>query len=231
MKVIFFLLTMFAYHFLFAGQIKIAQDENADWKSSLSTSFGKAYFTDTGSMQRNPSFSIGYRKQYFKSFAFEAVYQYAQNNNFPDFFNNPARLSDAILAGDMFSSNWDEGYLHSLGLKSHFVISGGGKWFLSAYLTGGVYTMWSSNHFLTEAVFIGNKMIDYESEHVKKRNNGLFYKPGLEANYRFFRNYFMGFNLSIFRFIDLQNRDLITAYDFPVLPEYYNASFVIGILF
>lgn len=228
------LLFLFVYcNIVFAG---IARGESPDDyapKTSLSFGIGKTAFTSSWEYQRNPSFMVGYRKQYFKSFAFEAFYQYAQNNNFPDFFNDPDKLHSFILTGGFWddSATWDQIYHHSLGLKTHFVLSGGERLYFSTYLAVGAYTSWSSLHYRTEARFLGNQMLDYKTEHLKKRNNGLFYMPGLQMNYKIFQNYFLGFDLNLFQFIDLENRDLYTAYDFPVMPEYYNAALVFGIKF
>lgn len=200
-------------------------------QTALSFGIGKNAFMDTWKYQRNPSFTVGYRKQYFKSFAFEAFYQYAQNNNFPDFFDDPNKLHSFILTGGFWddSATWDEIYHHSLGIKSHFVLSGGERLYFSTYLAVGAYTSWSSFHRRTEARFSDNQMLEYKTEHIKKRNNGLFYMPGLQLNYQIFRKYFLGFDLSLFLFIDLENLDLYTSYDYPVLPEYYNASLTFGI--
>ncbi|MFW5778273.1 MAG: hypothetical protein ACOCW7_03790, partial [Bacteroidota bacterium] len=54
-------------------------------KTALNIGIGKNAFTSSWVYQRNPSFTVGYRKHCFQNFAFEAFYQYAQNNNFPDF--------------------------------------------------------------------------------------------------------------------------------------------------
>ncbi len=230
------ILLLFLFLFCIIGFAGIARGESTDDYvpyTTLSFGIGKNAFTDSWDYQRNSSFMVGCRKQYFKSFAFEAFYQYAQNNNFPDFFDDPDKLHTFILDGGFwdFNSTWDEVYNHSLGLKTHFVLSGSGRWYVSAYLAGGAYTSWSSYHTHTEAVYWDDQMVEYTREHIKKRNNGLFYMPGLQVNYQIYGKYYLGLDLGLFRFIDLESLDLYTSYDYPVLPEYYNASLTFGIKF
>lgn len=231
MKKPIFCFLLFYCIILFAGIARGGSPDDYDPQTTLNFGIGKNAFTSSWEYQRNPSFTVGYSKQYFKSFAFEAFYQYAQNNNFPDFFDDPNKLHSFMLTGGFWddSATWDEIYHHSLGIKTHFVLSGGERLYFSTYLAVGAYTSWSSFHRRTEARFSDNQMLEYKTEHIKKRNNGLFYMPGLQVNYQIFRKYFLGIDLCLLQFIDFENRGLYTTYDFPVIPNYYNASLTFGI--
>ncbi|MFN3554484.1 MAG: hypothetical protein ACK4VN_00815 [Bacteroidales bacterium] len=228
--IIFFFLLICSF-----SQVKVFSSETfSDFKNDTSVSIGvgKTVIPSLwGGMKRNPSLVVGCRKQFYPSFAFEAFYQYAQNDNFPTFFNNQDQLHEAILMGDLFDSVWEEIYLHSIGIKAHFVLSGKGRWFFSVYLGGGAFNSFSSYHSLTEALFVGDQMVDYENLHVKRNNVGVFHMPGLLLNYQVYGNWSLGCDLSLFRFIDFKRRGLYTTYDYPVLPQFYSALLSLGFKF
>lgn len=238
MKSLIPILLLFCIQPLFAQQKSITEEPlPLEKKHELVVSFGKPFLTSELFSLHNGSFGIGYRFHYFKSFIFEGFYSYSQNNTFPSFFDNEAERHAYILSGkymDIYHANWEEIYLHSLGIKPHFVLSGNSKrWLVSVYTAGGFYTSSSSLHTIKSATYSPDgQMIDYNAEHIKKRNNGFFYiLPGIQIAYLFDR-LSLGLDMSLYH-IDLSKfkNVPITTYDFPVMPEHYNVSFTIGFKF
>jgi hypothetical protein len=200
-------------------------------KKAVLFSLGRPLFTDAFTRKRNISFSLNYQYRFLKSFSLEPFYLYAQNNSYPSFFSDEAKLDRYIRSmeePEYFYASWDEVYTHSLGLRLHFSFIHNPRWYFSFNFATGYYFSLSSLHSLSffEYTIPPYQVTNYGTSYYRRWNKGLFIMPGLLLNYSTKNRYSFGIHLTGYFFND--TKEIWYPEDMPVFPNHWNASLVFG---
>ncbi|HSV77127.1 MAG TPA: hypothetical protein VLH37_08885 [Bacteroidales bacterium] len=196
-------------------------------RSHFSISAGIPTFVDAFSWKRTFSLSLGFQYRFLRSFAIEPFYLYAQNNDFPDFFDDKVKLDLYIRDNIRMNkfSEWKEIFLHSFGARLHFAFINNPRWYFTFNFAMGYYVSESASHFLTS--MRPSYPFDYIAAFHQRRNSGWFSMPGLMLKRNLGNRFSLGIHLTGYFFRWPENGALSPA-DMPVLPEHWNASITFG---
>ncbi|HAJ99916.1 MAG TPA: hypothetical protein DCM62_07815 [Bacteroidales bacterium] len=195
-------------------------------RSLFSISAGIPTFVDAYSWKRTFSLSLGFQYRFLRSLAIEPFYLYAQNNSFPDFFNDMVKLDRYIRDNLSMSKRpqWEEIYLHSFGARLHFAFINNPQWYFTFNFAMGYFESESATHSLTSVVHA--YPFNYVATFHQRRNYGWFTMPGLMLKRNLGNRFSLGIHLTGYFFID--TRDIWFPKDKPVFPNHWNTSITFG---
>jgi hypothetical protein len=198
-------------------------------KKSVYLSLGKPWFPDKDSNLRNFSIGVNYQNKFSQSFAFDIALDYAQSDNFPSFYNNGNELNDFLLNqkyNDIYANSlWSKITTINLGGKLNYLFVNNNKFVFSFNVGFGYSLTESSLHNLKEWTYNAEsgEILSYENETISDNLNTFNYSLGIQFQYTFYKNYFIGINPYYLNTIGENKVNTI-----PVYPNFYNLTFIIG---
>ena len=198
---------------------------------SVYLSLGKPHFPDK-TTDNNFSLGLQYQNRFSSVFAYDIVLEYQQSNNLPDFINNSEQLNEFLLSqnsNNIFdNANWSKVQLINLGTRINYMFVNNDKFLFN--INGGLGYLLSqaSIHNLKSINFNidTGEILSYTNSIDKGKLNSFYYSIGLQFQYTFYKNYFLGINpYYLMPFDDDQ------FFKTPVYPNLYNATINLGTKF
>lgn len=201
----------------------IAQNE------SVYLSIGKPWYSDKINNLNNFSLGVNYQNKFSQSFAFEIVFEYAQSNNYPHYYKNSMKLNQFLINqkfDDIFlNSQWSKINDFNLGGKICYLFVNNDRFLFDFNAGFGFLLSKSSNHNLQTWTFIEEtgQIISYENSINSDNYNEFYYSFGLQFQYSFYKDYFIGLNPYLFLPLDNEKTQSI-----PVFPSRYSLTLNFG---
>lgn len=167
-------------------------------QESFALTFGKPKFADSDIVNNNYSFGVQYQNRFSQSFSYIISIEYSQNNSLPGFLDSPQVL-DAFL----FEQNTGNVVINTLWSKINSISVGGeisylfvnNNRFLMGFNLGLGYQYVNSSAFRLDQFTSDpatGQIIAYESSVPEESMNTTYYTIGIQFQYKFYKNYFIG---------------------------------------
>jgi hypothetical protein len=212
-----------SYLLILISSTTLAQNE------SIYISIGKPWYPDKANNLNNYSLGLNYQNKFSQSFAFEFNFEYVQSDDFPNFYRNSLALNEFLLNQTfdniLINSQWSKISNINIGTRLNYLFVNN-KNFNFNFSTGlGFMFTKSSSHYLKNWNYlpITGQIISYENETISDSLNTFYYTLGLQFQYTFYKEYFIGINP--YYLMPIGEKKINTI---PVYPNYYNLTLNIG---
>ena len=211
------------YLILFFTTIIFAQDK------SFYLSIGKPLVTSAASNSKNFSLGLQYQNRFSESFGYDVLLEYVQNNTFPSFYDDPQALNQYILSKTrneiLYNSSWSKINILNVGSRINYLFVNNKKLLFCFHGGLGYLFSRSSAHLLKSLSYDMNtgQVFNYDNETIKGNLATLYYSLGMQFQYTFYKNYFIGINPF---FLDTIGDKKLN--NIPVHPSYNNLTLNIG---
>ncbi len=198
-------------------------------KQSIYLSLGKPWFPDKVNNLNNYSLGLNYQNRFSQSFAFDTYIEYAQSNDFPCFYENASELNTFLMSQTYnnihFNSLWSEINSINIGTKLNYLFVNNDKFIFNFNLGIGHLFTYSKSHVVKNWTynFDTGEILAYENETISDNLNTFYYTLGLQFQYTFYKEYFIG--ISPYYLMSIGEKKINTI---PVYPNYYNLTLNIG---
>lgn len=196
---------------------------------SVYLSFGKPWFPDKNSNLNNYSIGINYQNRFSSSFAFGFKLEYVQSNDLPNFYDDDLKLKEYLMDQKfdaiLFNSQWSKVSSFNLGTNVNYLFVNNKKFMFSFNFGIGYMFSNSSSHYVENWTYnqdTGN-ILSYTNSKVTDTLNTFYYTLGLQFQYTFYKEYFIGINP--YYLMPIGEKKINTI---PVYPNYYNLTLNIG---
>jgi hypothetical protein len=196
---------------------------------SIYLTIGKPWFQDKEKNLNNFSVGAHYQNRLSDAFAFELNVEHASSDNFPSFFNDSNELN-AFLSNQMgfniiLNSMWSNINTLSFGGKINYIFINNKRFLFNFNLGLGYQFSKSKAHTITEFSSDAetSQIIYYQNQTISDNYHSFYYSLGMQFQYCFFKNYFIGISPSLLIPREKNNYESI-----PVLPTYYNLNLNLG---
>jgi hypothetical protein len=198
-------------------------------KQSIYLTVGKPWYPDKVNNLNNYSLGLNYQNRFSQSFGFDTYIEYAQSNDFPSFSENASELNTFLMSQTYnnihFNSLWSEINSINIGAKLNYLFVNNEKFLFNFNLGIGHLFTYSKSHVVNNWTynFDTGEILAYENETISDNLNTFYYTLGLQFQYTFYKEYFIGINS--YYLMPIGEKKINTI---PVYPNYYNLTLNIG---
>lgn len=198
-------------------------------KESIYLSIGKPWYPDKVNNLNNYSLGLNYQNRFSQSFAFELNFEYAQSDDFPDFYRNSVALNEFLLNQPfddiLLNSQWSEISNINIGSRLSYLFVNNKNFNFNFNVGIGFMFSKSTSHYLKNWNYnaVTGQILNYENETISDNLNTFYYTLGLQFQYTFYKKYFIGINP--YYLMPIGEKKINTI---PVYPNYYNLTINIG---
>ena len=198
-------------------------------KESVYLSLGKPWYPDKVNNLNNFSLGLNYQKRFSQSFGLDTYIEYSQSDDFPNFYKNDIALNEFLLNQTfddiLLNSQWSSISNINIGTRLNYLFVNNKNFNFNFNAGIGFMFSKSSSHYLKNWNYlpVTGQIISYENETISDNLNTFYYTLGLQFQYTFYKDYFIGINPYYLMPIGEKKINSI-----PVYPNYYNLSLNIG---
>lgn len=198
-------------------------------KESIYLSVGKPWYPDKANNLNNYSLGLNYQNRFSQSFAIDFNVEYSQSDDFPNFYKNDILLNEFLLNQTfddiLLNSQWSKISNINIGTKLNYLFVNNKNFNFNFNAGFGFMFTKSSSHYLKNWNYlpVTGQIMSYENETISDNLNTFYYTLGLQFQYTFYKEYFIGINP--FYLMPIGEKKINTI---PVYPNYYNLTLNIG---
>lgn len=196
---------------------------------SVYFSIGKPWYPDKMNNLNNYSLGLNYQNRFAQSFGINFNLEYSQSNDFPTFYEDSNALNEFLVSqtfdGILMNSLWSKISSVNFDSKINYLFVNNKKFNFNFNAGIGYMFTKSSAHYLKSWSYEpeSGQIISYENETISDSLNTFYYTLGLQFQYTFYKDYFIGINPYYLMTIGEKKINTI-----PVYPNFYNLTFNIG---
>lgn len=198
-------------------------------KESIYLSVGKPWYPDKYDNLKNYSLGLNYQNRFSQSFAIDFNLEYSQSDDFPNFYKNDIALNEFLLNQTfddiLLNSQWSNISNITIGTRLNYLFVNNNNFNFNFNVGIGFMFTKSSSHYLKNWNYLPftGQIISYENETISDNLNTFYYSLGLQFQYTFYKDYFIGINPYYLMPIGAKKINTI-----PVYPNYYNLTLNVG---